>query len=64
MRLGLYRRIAALAGGRRISGFAAELIDRFGPLTPEVENLLEIIAIERAGREVGVERVEAGPKGR
>ena len=29
----------------------------------EVENLLKIIAIKRACREAGVERVEAGPKG-
>jgi transcription-repair coupling factor (superfamily II helicase) len=63
VRLGLYRRIAALADRREIDGFAAELIDRFGPLPPEVENLLEIIAIKRACREAGVERVEAGPKG-
>ena len=63
MRLGLYRRIAALADRREIDGFAAELIDRFGPLPPEVENLLEIIAIKRACREAGVEKVEAGPKG-
>src|SRR5204863_8363153 len=63
VRLGLYRRIAALADRREIDGFAAELIDRFGPLPPEVENLLEIIAIKRHCREAGVERVEAGPKG-
>jgi transcription-repair coupling factor (superfamily II helicase) len=63
VRLGLYRRIAALADRREIDGFAAELIDRFGPLPPEVDNLLEIIAIKRACREAGVERVEAGPKG-
>jgi transcription-repair coupling factor (superfamily II helicase) len=39
------------------------LIDRFGPLPSEVENLLQIIAIKRWCREAGVERVEAGPKG-
>jgi len=63
VRLGLYRRIAALADRRESEAFAAELIDRFGPLPPEVENLLQIIAIKRACREAGVERVEAGPKG-
>jgi transcription-repair coupling factor (superfamily II helicase) len=63
VRLGLYRRIAALADRRDIDGFAAELIDRFGQLPREVENLLEIIAIKRACREAGVERVDAGPKG-
>jgi transcription-repair coupling factor (superfamily II helicase) len=63
VRLGLYRRIAQLADAREGDAFAAELIDRFGPLPPEVENLLQIIAIKRACREAGVERVEAGPKG-
>ena len=63
VRLGLYRRIATLASRRESEAFAAELIDRFGPLPAEVENLLQIIAIKRLCREAGVERVEAGPKG-
>ena len=63
VRLGLYRRIAALSDRREIDAFAAELIDRFGALPAEVENLLQIIAIKRACRDAGVERVEAGPKG-
>jgi transcription-repair coupling factor (superfamily II helicase) len=62
VRLGLYRRIAALADRREIDAFAAELIDRFGPLPREVENLLEIIAIKRACREAGIEKLEAGPR--
>ncbi len=63
VRLGLYRRIAALVDRREIEAFAAELIDRFGPLPQEVDNLLEIIAIKRLCRDAGIERVEAGPKG-
>jgi transcription-repair coupling factor (superfamily II helicase) len=63
VRLGLYRRVASLTDRREIDAFAAELIDRFGPLPGEVDNLLQIIAIKRACREAGVERVEAGPKG-
>src|SRR5271166_4046935 len=63
VRLALYRRIATLTDRREIDAFAAELIDRFGPLPAEVDNLLQIIAIKRACREAGVERVEAGPKG-
>src|SRR3954469_13309411 len=63
VRLGLYRRIAQLASRRERDAFAAELIDRFGPLPAEVENLLQIIAIKRDCQEAGVERVEAGPKG-
>jgi len=63
VRLGLYRRIAQLGDRRERDAFAAELIDRFGKLPAAVENLLQIIAIKRACREAGVERVEAGPKG-
>jgi transcription-repair coupling factor (superfamily II helicase) len=63
VRLGLYRRIAGLTDRREIDGFAAELIDRFGTLPTEVENLLEIIAIKRYCREAGIEKLEAGPKG-
>ena len=59
----MYRRIAQLTDRRERDAFAAELIDRFGPLPGEVENLLQIIAIKRECREAGVERVEAGPKG-
>ena len=46
-----------------IEGFAAELIDRFGPIPTEVENLLQIMAIKRLCRDAGVEKVDAGPKG-
>src|SRR5215472_10490482 len=63
VRLGLYRRIAALMDPREIDAFAAELVDRFGSLPPEVENLLDIIAIKRLCRAAGIEKVEAGPKG-
>jgi len=63
VRLGLYRRVAALLDQREIDAFAAELVDRFGPLPPEVANLLDTIAIKRLCRAAGIEKVEAGPKG-
>ncbi|HYC12777.1 MAG TPA: transcription-repair coupling factor, partial [Stellaceae bacterium] len=63
VRLGLYRRVAALLDQREIDAFAAELVDRFGPLPPEVANLLDTIAIKRLCRLAGIEKVEAGPKG-
>src|SRR5213075_2576013 len=63
VRLGLYRRIAQLSSARERDAFGAELIDRFGPLPPEVDNLLQVIAIKRWCRDAGIERVEAGPKG-
>jgi transcription-repair coupling factor (superfamily II helicase) len=62
-RLGLYRRVARLVDAQEIDAFAAELIDRFGPLPPEVENLLEIVTLKRLCRDAGVEKLDAGPKG-
>jgi transcription-repair coupling factor (superfamily II helicase) len=63
VRLGLYRRIAALVRKEDVEAFAAELIDRFGPLPAEVENLLAVVALKQDCRAAGVERVEAGPRG-
>jgi len=63
VRLGLYRRIGALASDAETEAMAAELGDRFGKLPPEVENLLGVVALKRACREAGVEKLEAGPKG-
>ena len=54
VRLALYRRSSTLIDRREIDAFAAELIDRFGALPPEVDNLLEIVAIKRLCRDAGV----------
>ena len=63
VRLGLYRRIGALASDAETEAMAAELTDRFGPLPEEVENLLQVVSLKRACREAGVEKLDAGPKG-
>ncbi|MEL0112788.1 MAG: TRCF domain-containing protein [Rickettsiales bacterium] len=63
VRLGLYRRLSLLVGQEEIEAFAAELIDRFGPLPQEVENLLEVMAVKQLCRIAGVEQIDAGPKG-
>ncbi|NIA67620.1 transcription-repair coupling factor [Pelagibius litoralis] len=63
LRLGLYRRLSTLVDRAEIDSFAAELVDRFGSLPVEVENLLQIMTIKRLCRDAGVERLDAGPKG-
>ena len=63
VRMALYRRLAELKDSREIDSFAAELIDRFGPLPDEVEHLLKIVAIKHLCRMAQVEKIEAGPKG-
>ncbi len=63
VRLGLYRRIGSLASDQETDAMAAELVDRFGKLPEEVDNLLGVMSLKRACREAGVEKLEAGPKG-
>ena len=63
VRMSLYRRLSELEDKAEIEGFAAEMIDRFGPLPEEVENLLNIMTIKQLCRGAGIDRVEAGPKG-
>ena len=63
VRLGLYRRIGALTSDAESEALAAELVDRFGPIPPEVENLLQVVHLKRACRTAGVEKLEAGPRG-
>ncbi|MCM2343039.1 MAG: transcription-repair coupling factor [Alphaproteobacteria bacterium] len=63
VRMSLYRRLSELEDKQAIEGFAAEMIDRFGPLPEEFENLLSIVAIKQFSRLAGVDRLDAGPKG-
>jgi len=63
VRLALYRRIGTLETPSEIEAFAAEVIDRFGRLPPEVENLLQTVQLKRLCQVAGLERLDAGPKG-
>jgi len=63
VRLALYRRLSEIEDDREIEAFAAELVDRFGPLPEEVGYLLQVVAIKALCRRANVERIEAGPKG-
>ena len=63
VRLALYRRLATIENDAEMESFGAELIDRFGPLPPEVEQLLKIGTIKLLCMAANVEKVEAGPKG-
>jgi transcription-repair coupling factor (superfamily II helicase) len=63
VRMSLYRRLATIETRPDIDRFAAELIDRFGPLPDEVRHLFEIVAIKQLAKQAGVEKIDAGPKG-
>ncbi|WP_104490901.1 transcription-repair coupling factor [Paracoccus denitrificans] len=63
VRLGLYRRLAELTTKVELEGFAAELIDRFGPLPREVNTLLLVIRIKAMAKRANIAKLDAGPKG-
>ncbi len=63
LRMALYRRAADLADRAGIDAFAAELIDRFGPLPEPTANLLRIVEARNAARRAHVQKIEVGPKG-
>jgi transcription-repair coupling factor (superfamily II helicase) len=63
IRLGLYRRLSSLTTKVELEGFAAELIDRFGPLPKEVNTLMLIVRIKAMAKRAGISRLDAGPKG-
>jgi transcription-repair coupling factor (superfamily II helicase) len=63
LRLSLYRRASTLHAVDEIESFAAEMIDRFGPLPEEVGHLLAVLRIKQLCLKAGIARVDAGPKG-
>ncbi|OLB96405.1 MAG: transcription-repair coupling factor [Candidatus Rokubacteria bacterium 13_1_40CM_68_15] len=59
-RLAFYKRLAGASGDDAVADLRAELADRFGPPPHEVEQLLDIVRIRGAARNLGIERIEAG----
>ncbi|MEQ6203880.1 transcription-repair coupling factor [Sulfitobacter sp. HNIBRBA2951] len=63
VRLGLYRRLSELTKKVELEGFAAELIDRFGPLPREVNTLMLVVRIKAMCKRAGIAKLDGGPKG-
>ena len=63
VRMALYRRLAEMTGRPEIDAFAAEMIDRFGPLPREAENLIAVTEIKQACVAANIAKLDAGTKG-
>ena len=63
LRMALYRRAADLREKADLEAFAAEMIDRFGPLPEPAANLLRIVEARNAARMAHIQKIEVGPKG-
>ena len=63
LRMSLYRRINEFESAPEIEAFAAELIDRFGPLPDPSENLLTVMQVKLNARKAHIAKIDAGPRG-
>jgi len=62
-RLLLYRRFSALRLEEQVDDARKELLDRYGNLPPEAEELLSVIQLKVLMRRMGLASVTVGPKG-
>jgi transcription-repair coupling factor (superfamily II helicase) len=62
LRLKMYKRIAGLETIEDVQDIRIELIDRFGNLPEEIENLLQVIHIKVLCRQANIQKIDAGPK--
>ena len=63
VRMGLYRRLNELTDRQEIESFAAEMIDRFGPLPDASQNLLTLMEIKLNATVARIAKLDVGPKG-
>ena len=63
LRMGLYRRLGEIEDRQAVEEFAAELIDRFGDLPDETQNLLQIVETKLNCRRAFIAKLDVGAKG-
>ncbi|HUG45422.1 MAG TPA: transcription-repair coupling factor [Sphingomicrobium sp.] len=63
LRMGLYRRLGDLEDKQAIEEFAAELIDRFGDIPDETQNLLRIVETKLHCKKAMIAKLDIGAKG-
>ncbi len=63
VRMGLYKRLSELDNMNDIDMVAIELVDRFGKMPLEVDNLLKIIDLKNMCKQAHISRLDVGEKG-
>ncbi|MDQ1230457.1 transcription-repair coupling factor [Sphingomonas sp. SORGH_AS_0879] len=63
LRMGLYRRLNDLEKHQEVEEFAAEMIDRFGPLPEATDNLIQVIKIKLNAKTACIAKMDVGPRG-
>ncbi|WP_341749598.1 transcription-repair coupling factor [Candidatus Tisiphia endosymbiont of Sialis lutaria] len=63
LKLSLYRRIGNLTDDTDIENFKDEMVDRFGPIPLEFNNLLDIVKIKHKCSKLNIENLDSGERG-
>ena len=58
-RLVLYKQLSSARNGEELAEIRDDLLDRFGPLPDDAQNLIEVIRLKIRCRQMGIETVEA-----
>ena len=56
-RMLLYRELDNIADDAELDAYRRRLIDRFGPVPPEGEELMQVVALRRLGKRLGFEKI-------
>ncbi|WP_341752116.1 transcription-repair coupling factor [Candidatus Tisiphia endosymbiont of Piscicola geometra] len=63
LKLSLYRRVGNLIDDVDIENFKDEMVDRFGPIPSEFNNLLNIVKIKHKCSKLNIENLDSGDRG-
>ncbi|XVN43594.1 MAG: transcription-repair coupling factor [Candidatus Rickettsia vulgarisii] len=63
LKLSLYRRVGSLTDDNDVENFKDEMVDRFGSIPVEFNNLLEIVKIKHKCSKLAIENLDSGDKG-
>ena len=56
-RIGLYQELDGLTTEQEIEAYRQRMIDRFGPIPPQGEELLRVVTLRQLGRQIGFEKI-------
>ncbi len=56
-RIGLYQELDGLTTEKEVEAYRQRMIDRFGPIPPQGEELLRVVMLRQLGRQIGFEKI-------
>ena len=56
-RMLLYRELDNIEGDAELDAYRRRLVDRFGPVPPQGEELMQVVALRRIGKRLGCEKI-------